>query len=262
MSPADDEFDETEPSPPGTAQSTLDPAEIAADLMIDRMLSLPGLREAVAAPGTAVVVLVPGKEWLDTVSDSWRDTVRGGVESKTANTHRPDDPGVDWREFNRSERAKPEHDAKADEEIAQARWKGVAIVGFAHDSRHLPPSLVKVADHTLALGPVDSAVVNEVIRRLTGSVPGIQLDDATCAAITPAVLRLARNPGQSPDDYLRGLIDLVAHAGAPAQQMTGLDRLHGMPAAVAWGLAGVTGKPEHGRRDRGARRIVQLSARN
>ena len=237
MSPADDEFDETEPSPPGTAQSTLDPAEIAADLMIDRMLAAPGLREAVAAPGTAVVVLVPGKEWLDTISDSWRDTVRGGVESKTANTHRPDDLRLDWREFNRSERAKSEHDAKADEEIAHARWKGVAIVGFANDPRHLPLCLLKVADHTLTLGPVDAAVINEVIRRLTGSVPGTQLDNATCAAITPAVLRLSRNPGQSPDDYLRGLIELVAHAGAPTQQMAGLDRLHGMPAAVSWGKA-------------------------
>ena len=235
MPPADDEFDDVVPSPEAPAQSTLDPAEIAADLMIDRMLSAPGLREAVAAPGTAVVVLVPGQEWLDTVSDSWRDTVRGGVEAKLANTHRADDPRVDWREYSRSEKVKAEQDEKANDEIAEARWKGVAMVGFAHDPRHLPPRLIQVADHTLTLGPVDAAVVKEVIRRLTGSVPTAGPDAAACEALTPGTLRLARNPGQTSDDYLRRLGELADPPGVSAHQVTALDRLHGMPAAVAWG---------------------------
>ncbi len=235
--PGYDDLDDVVPLREGEAQTTLDPAEIAADMMIDRMLSAPGLREAVAVPGTAVVVLVPGREWLETISDSWRDTVRGGVEARLANTHRAADPRVDWHEYSRSERVKPEHDRVADSEIADARWKGVAVVGFAHDLRHLPPDLLKVADHTLTLGPVDAVIVTEVIRRLAGTTPVGVPDDVTCAAMTPGILRLARNPGQTPDDYLNRLVGLTAAPPEAASQVSALDRLHGMPAAVAWGTS-------------------------
>ena len=194
LPPGYDDLDDVASPREGEAQTTLDPAEIAADLMIDRMLAAPGFRAAVAAPGTAVVVLVPSREWLETISDSWRDTVRGGVEARLANTHRAADPRVDWHEYSRSERVKPEHDRVADGEIADARWKGVAVVGFAHDLRHLPPDLLRVADHTLTVGPVDAAVVMEVIRRLTGATPAGVPDNGTCAAMTPGVFRLSRKP--------------------------------------------------------------------
>ena len=233
--PGYDDLDGGAPPQTGEPQNTLDPAEIASDLMIDRMLAAPGLREAVAAPGTAVVVLVSGREWLDTVSDSWRDTVRGGVEARLANTHRAADPRVDWQEYSRTERVKPELDRVANNEIADARWKGVAVVGFAHDLRHLPPDLLRVADHALTLGPVDASVVTEVIRRLTGATPAGAPDNKTCAAMTPGVLRLARNPGQTPDGYLRRLLELTAPPPEAASHITALDRLHGMPTAVIWG---------------------------
>ena len=113
MPPGDDDLDDVSPVREGEAQITLDPAEIAADLMIDRMLAAPGLREAVASPGTVVVVLVPGGEWLETVADSWRDTVRGGVEAKLSNMHRAADPRVDWRQYSRLERGKPEFGSAA-----------------------------------------------------------------------------------------------------------------------------------------------------
>ena len=66
MPPADDEFDDVVPSPEAPAQPTLDPAEIAADLMIDRMLSMPGLREAVRSEERRV-----GKECVFLCRSRW-----------------------------------------------------------------------------------------------------------------------------------------------------------------------------------------------
>ncbi len=84
---------------------------------------------------------------------------------------------------------------------------------------------------------------------LTGAEPSVVLPDEVTARITPRLFRLARRHGQSADDYVRRLSDLLdddtrsseaeafrTRPGDPRASPT-LERLHGMDEAVAWGLA-------------------------
>ena len=130
--------------------------------------------------------------------------------------------------------------------VAQAMWRGKHLVGISSDLSWLPADLVAAADYRLVLPVMSGADLDTLACELSGgSVTGVTMPDDIAAGMTPRVLRLARRPGQNPDDYIGKVRDILARdqtlqAVAKATTATprtapSLDLLPGMAEATAWG---------------------------
>lgn len=224
----------------------IDPAIVAARLLLDHALSAAGVPLADAGDDGSVCLVIAPPTWTEAVRDTWKAVARRGERfvdgAESRSWH-----GSSWVAWAPTE--EPSRRCREDTGFADALWRGRHVLGVASDPGWLPGDLVTAADHRLILPPLTGADVGAVAAGLcgeTGGAPG--LPDDLAAALTPRVLRLARRLGQTADDYLEKVADIVARDSAneaaartappPSPRASpSLDRLHGMDAAVEWGRA-------------------------
>ncbi len=118
-----------------------------------------------------------------------------------------------------------------------ALWHGVPVVGFspAPDTL-LPGDLVRAADRRISLPPLTPRILRYVTRVVTGCQCVGPLTDEIAAAVTPSILRLARRPRQSAEDYIERVTRLVEESRKAGRPGPRLEDLKGMPEAVEWGM--------------------------
>lgn len=261
----DDDLDrldaELPPAPPQNPQvveeddddTKRNPAEIAASILLKWTMAIHAIsEEEVRRPGVVTVVTVPSPEWTMSASDAWRSSVAG---KDTTSLLRNDRGGYSRRSPETfviaNDKAPSKYDREdTDEKVAEAMWRGQRLVGISSNSDWLPSDLVTAADLWLRMDVPHPGALRELANRLTGADPTFDLDEVEAAAAGPRLLRLARRPGQTADEYLKRLRDLVGAAGAtsvatnskqsPRRMTRGgmtLDRIAGMDEAVAWGRA-------------------------
>lgn len=234
----------------------VDPASVVAGEMLSRALRhLPSAPVAVGAPGSLAVVLVPHVDWTEPAVHAWKAQVHG--DARYADGDRSQDyyGGTKWMAFIRPQEeawAKRDSQDRGNKALAKAMWQAIAVAGFSPDPKALlPGDLVLAADHRLELtGPLPEDIA-VAATRMAGSAPTVGVSKRAAAASTPYLLRLARRPDQTADDYVLKLRALVARqdeskplarpkpariAPSPRAAPT-LERLHGMSQAVAWGFS-------------------------
>ncbi|WP_120009764.1 AAA family ATPase [Teichococcus vastitatis] len=222
---------------PEQAVPLLDPARLAARLALRRALAAQQV-DAARLRG-AVIIEVPEAGWVEPVGSAWPEVV--DVPGRSTSGGRPGDLAVrpgEWMIFEgeggpaRRSRHPPGYE---DEQVALCLWQGQDVLGIAPaPDRQLPPDLRRVADLRLVLAPLDPATLREVAAAVTGSQPRTVLPPELCARLTPALLRLARRPGQTADDFVARAARLAAPAPRAAAAAA-LDNLPGLDEAVAWG---------------------------
>ncbi len=211
-----------------------DPAMLAARHMLRLALSDPTLRAAAAANGKAVIVLVPDAAWLDLVIEQWTDVVRGGVEPRDGDVEMR--RTLPWVSFKRSGQDKIGQPEKSNEAIDFALWNGTAVTAFGTADRHLPGSIVAAADHRIVIAPPARSTVRFLVRCMFGRSCIGPVTKDLARSLTPSVLRQARRPGQSAEDYLGRLVAIVGRNRDSGRPGPMLEQLHGMPEATAWGM--------------------------
>jgi ATP-dependent Zn protease len=250
--PARDEMPESSAPPPGEPRPRQDPAEVAATILLEWAMLVQALStDELRCQGAITIVMVPTGEWAKPAWRAWQSSISGREGTASAarfsGFYRDSPQTV---AFVRGE-APSKHDRKGDEEtIAEVIWRGKCAVGFAPDVEWLASDLVAAADHRLTMNRLYAGAASELARRLTGSDPTVKLTEDEAAAATPRLLRLARRPEQTADQYLSKLRDLIraitseesaAKEKAPTilspRDCLTLDRLAGMEEAVHWGTA-------------------------
>ena len=239
--------DDDAPAPP-------DPAVLAASLLIGRAF---GARRLDGLPagrnGVVTVMVVPSVDWVDPVARAWREGVRPGQRYLNG-LHGTDWYGGTWVCFEADEQDAGSGRNRSAETFANSIAKGLHCFGVTPDLDWLPRDMVAAADHTATLPLLSAADVRSLARRLCGGRPTKGITDEMAARLTPRLLRLARRPGQGPDDYLAKFAWLLDRddaaksgvrphtsaadaVGDTLRRAPTLDRLHGMDEAVAWGRA-------------------------
>ena len=241
--------DEAEKSADAAAVGCLDPASVLAEIVLARTLRvIPPLQLQGGPSGALTTVRTSSADWTAMTARAWGMLVHGGAE------HLDGDSGQGWHRevwlaFVRPEASSAKSSSRivkkgADDDIQRALWEGMPVVGFAPEEAFLPDDLLQTADRHVVMPTPSAADIAALARRMCGEhEPGVQLTDEEAAALSPRLVRLARRLGQTPDDYVRKLRDLVVRdlaAPAPPRQepprgALTLERLHGMDEAVAWG---------------------------
>jgi hypothetical protein len=222
-------------------ESPLDPAVSAARTLIKRGLRRANTRLRVAAGDGAVTLLVvPDPSWVTAVYLAWREWARPAATGRE--TAKPRGRADGWLSWCRTDEPSARERTEDADKFAGAVMSGIHCLGVAPDVARLPRDLVTAADHRLVLPqlrPWDVATLASVVCE---EWPDAKVAPAVAAALTPRLLRLARRPRQSADDYIRRLSALVAAEGADTvvaarspRELPTLDRLHGMDEAADWG---------------------------
>lgn len=228
------------PQPPS------DPATAACRMLLVRALEAAGTSVAEAGRDGAVCLVTAPIPWTEIVRETWKDFARRGERYE-------DGPqGRQWADERWSAWAPTEQPTKIQRQeptFVKAVWRGRHVLGVSSDLEWLPGDLVAAADCRLSLPPLNGSDVAGLASELCPGTPvSVRVSDAEAVALTPRVLRLARRLGQTADDYLEKVRDIVARDSATeaAARMApppspraapSLDRLHGMDAAVQWGRA-------------------------
>ena len=230
----------------------IDPAIAAAEVMLSRTLQTLGLSPAlVGAPASLSVIQTPTALWADDLCTAWGNLVHAG------NTPRDPDWSSAWGNESMwtafvgpedTERPRRINNPTGNAIVAKALWRSIPIAGFSHDTAALlPHDLVQSADYRIEITGPTAADIVVAAARVTGIAPTLHLDETEVMALTPRLLRLARRPAQTGDDYIGKLRDILLREQANAVAMPkaspktaprhtpDLDRLYGMDAAVAWG---------------------------
>jgi ATP-dependent Zn protease len=237
-------FVDCDDEPPRTPQS--DPARVAVGLMLEHALTAAGTTaDEAGCDGTVCIVLLPHKAWTDAAAAEWRAWVRREQRPIIGRNVGDSEEICGWVLWSPSERPRPSEMESADEGLARSVARGRHCVGITADPSWLPPDMARVADVTLAVQPCRAADIALLTAFLCGQESGETMTDAQSALLTPRLLRLARRPGQSADDYvrrLRALLDAenAVDAAVPTESPRDtprLERLHGMDEAVAGGMA-------------------------
>ncbi|WP_043334334.1 hypothetical protein [Belnapia moabensis] len=195
----------------------VDPAQVAVRLAIQRALAEQGINVDTLTGAVVIEVLSP--DWVSPVSLAWRDIAK--VPSKRTSTSRTGDievrPGA-WMVFDgdgSGSRHRPKYE---NEQISESLWQGQSVLGVSQaPDRLLPPDLIRAADLRLVLRPLDAEDLRSVAQSVTSDTTNLMLAPEVCAAVSPIVLKLARRPGQSAENFLRRAEGIVARAdsGAP-----------------------------------------------
>jgi cell division protease FtsH len=243
------DVDQLAPPADDQPESFPDPAQLAASVMLAAALDAASLGVAdVTAPGVICLVVTPDATWVRHVRKAWVADISG-----EARTGRGDLDGYYQRAstviFTTDENLAGTRRGDQDESFAKAVARRLRIIGVSPDLSWLPADLVAAADHHLSLALLNPSGVAELARRVAGGEPTLAIAADDAAAISPRLARLAARPQHTADDYLRKLIALIevdrrtttAAAGVAKTQpdpraAPTLDRLHGMDAAVSWGL--------------------------
>jgi len=239
---------------PGSASKPdcADPARIAAHLILERALADAGTTpDQAGRDGSVCVVLLTAECWAEVVRDEWQSMTRPGKRYGDGG-NRYAQNGYTWLAWTPNEKPKPHSLEDLAEVFAGAVARGCHCIGFAFDPSWLPPDLVFAADHRLMMENLTVEHVGTIANVLCCDPPSECLTQDQADSLTPRLLRLARRLDQSADDYIRKLRELVDRdvaepvvvesprkskaAGTSPREAPTLERLHGMPEAVAWGL--------------------------
>jgi len=230
----------------------IDPAVAAAEAMLSRTLEAMGLSLVeVGAPASLSVIRTPTALWADDLCSAWGNLVHAGKTNRDLDWSSAWGTETMWTAFVELEdtpRSRRGNDVSGDTTVAKALWRSIPVAGFSHDpAACLPHDLVQSADYRIEITGPTAADITAAAERVTGTSPTADLDKTEVMALTPRLLRLARRPAQSGNDYIGKLRDILAREQADAVATTtappvtsprdtpDLDRLHGMNAAVAWG---------------------------
>lgn len=210
-------------------------ARVAARVLLQRALNNAACDVAeTVRPGSVCIVFLHNAAWCQIVEAVWTEMIVAILAAET------------WPSpvtF-----ATNEIDCALDalgEKVAKVLGSGRGCTMFAIDSDALPPELLISADRLLRLEPLDRSLVDGMLVELCGAGPTSgSLTDAEAAALTPVELLLTYRAGQSANEFMGRLEDLL-EARAPAEPIrpsrttvrseATMDRLHGMDEAVAWG---------------------------
>ena len=213
-----------------------DPAMVAARRMVLRAVRDGHAGKKVRARGGLVVVAVPGQEWLESIENQWRAQFRGGSEPADGELDLSRQRSRTWTVFSRDGTDRTHVPGRGNDVVADAAWKGRAVVGFsAAPDTQLPSQLTRLPDCRVSIPPLDAELLRGVIREITGKAPVEAIPDSVAAALTPDVLRVARRTRQSADAYLARLVALAGDTVPAGRPGPDLDGVHGMDEAVAWG---------------------------
>lgn len=230
----------------GSGALPVSPVSAAAKILTRQLFKVtPGLAKAVAFEAVAVVVEVPGIDWIGPIADAWKgqllpsDRSSGEWEDDDIDTAVATDRRTPrrWKELRHDGTDRLAHRSdRRDHGIAAALSMGRSVVGFSQaPDRHLPRDLLRIADWRVTVPHIAPAVLARIAAAVTGGRPKVTLPEDLCRLVGADDLALARRPSQSADDYLTRLRALV-EAKAPTRSVTLAD-LHGMDEAVAWGRA-------------------------
>lgn len=214
----------------------VDPAMVAARRMVLRAVREAGAGKKVRAPGGLTVVAVPGTEWVATVKAQWQAQFRGGSEPDDGEFELRNRRGRSWVAFCRDGTERSYGPGRGNDTVADAAWKGTAVVGFsASPNTNLPTQLTRSPDCRVMIPPLDAVMFRTVIAEVAGRAPAAEVPEVLAAAMTPDILRLARRPRQSADAYLARLATLAEAEAPTGRPGPDLDGIHGMDEAVDWG---------------------------
>ena len=235
----------SEPNDSTVETPRVDIAEIAAEIMLERALGCP-IAEAVpmAADGQITLLLIPDLAWREPVVNVWRGKLRAGERyPKSAGRHY----------YDRCNFAliAPEGKPRASglgsdlDLLAEASAAGQHCLVVVPAPDWVAPEIVAMTDHTVQLAALTKDDIRTIIRRVRGRGPRRSRGEVQAALVLPKHLRLAdRGPRQSATRLIQRLSRLLdvgssaLRAPPPAEgprATPSLDRLHGMPEAVAWG---------------------------
>jgi len=209
--PPDDDLDE---APDHETLALLpDPGSACAKLMVDRALaSHGGVR---AAAGRLVLIQTPAA-WVGLLENVLR-----ADRSTVVTVH--------------GKRALAELDRESARLQSALRARRAAFL-LVDDASLLPPETSAAVDLVLDVPEPDGRILAELATILCEGPKPSNIPDLSVPR--PAILRMAWRPRIDPSDYLERVRRLVV-ALQPAAQAAGpgLDDLHGMNDAVAWGRA-------------------------
>lgn len=197
----------------------LDLAELVAAKMLMRAFRRAGRKISLAGDATVAFVRTPSGDWARPAANAWKAIVANGVGPVDGNV--PTRGGsYTWLSFVRSDGPpKPRERAMANAAVSEAVRHGVAVVGFAPGSDHLPQGLVLRADLRLELLAPTPDDVDAAVRITTSFAPAGLLSTEEAARLTPALLLLARRPGQDGDAYIADLRHLAAKIGPACRDL-------------------------------------------
>jgi ATP-dependent Zn protease len=226
--------------------SRLDPAEVAARLMVLRAVRDGRAVAKVRRPYGLAVVSLPDPEWLGPVVAVWRALFRDGMEPGDGEAEIRHRSSRKWIAFQRDGSDRKHAPENGNDIVEHAAWKGIPVVGFASaPERYLPSQLMRSPDCRIAIGPMDEAMLRTVIRGITGRGTLPEIPANVPAALTPNILRLARRPRQSAAAYLKRLLELASARTPAGRPGPLLEDIRGMEAATSWGMRWVRDLAEY-----------------
>lgn len=250
----------TDDSPGAGSARRTDPSWLIACSMLTRILAVNG-------PGAdrhaVCVIVAPSRAWLDLLASAWRirfDPVEdaafyGTDELSQSGTalymtiygERPWTRGAGRSRSRSDAYANIEEDERRVSEFSRALWQGRRVVVHTDRMDALPADIASAADHVIHVPLPSPEDVTAAVAELTGASPSRGLTREEAADVTPHLLRLSTRLNQSADSMAERLRNLLARARSetaehevpPSSPRTAPDltRLHGMPEAIAWGLA-------------------------
>lgn len=221
-----------------------DPARVAVALLLRRALSEIGAPLGdVARDGAVTIVHVPSDAWVEVAREHWQTWARDG-EAYQDGIHERHWQGAPWTAWTGEEPGRAALSKSVADSFARAVSLGKHCAGFTVDPEWLGSDMVHSADYHLTVPTLTGDDIAAIAAELCGDVPGETLTDTEAAAVGPRHLRLVRRLDQSATAYVRKLRELLGREYSDSQaarprtvrEAPGLDRLHGMDEAVAWGL--------------------------
>ena len=224
-----------EPSIRSLRDMMVDPALVAAGLMLRRCVRDGHHRVTTLNRQAAVIVSVPNAAWTALVALQWRNKFRrrsepGRGDSGALNKY------CTWISFERTGLDTAPAADKANETVANALWHAIPVVGFSPSPDILlPDSLLMVGDPRLVVAALDVPLLRRLVREMTGRTPSGEIPPTLPARLTPTMLRLACRPKQSADAFLKRLISLGSRPPKVGRPGPSLEEIKGMDAATNWG---------------------------
>lgn len=195
--------------------------------------------DALPRTGPAILVItVPSSHWVGPVAEvalaCLSRSGSGGIRGR-GGRNRADRPVlVVEGDGSTATRAS----GRSDEELAEALHLAHIVVGISQDpSRLLPANLMRAADLTIRVGPLDAGGIGTVVEAVTGVAPIARLADGLAAQCDPDDLALAVHAARGADPSVAHLAAILARKAGAAGDGPRLEDLYGLGAAREWGLA-------------------------
>jgi len=222
------------------ADEPIDPAFTAADIVIAEALRADRGLWRRSGRGAVTVLHAPSADWCEPFAAAWRaSALNDSAPERRRNRWVTDTTRHDEVATKPLTRAARE-DAEQAEAIQKSVRLGYGVLAVSQDpDLCLPRYLLAAADDCVRLRAPDVADLHLIASRVTGGTcPPLRRPREP---LSPAHLRLAVRPQQGPGDYVRRVLEMTAadrpEPVEPRVPPPGLDGLHGMAEAVAWGRA-------------------------